>query len=143
MKNKANPEEHFCPNKECPNYGKKGPGNNIIRKGYNRKGKQVLNCKICGNNFAMTNNTFFYHKHLSEEEIILICKLLVEKNNISAIARITGRHRDTVSDLISDMATHCREVTDFLIKGAGLDEGEVDEMWSFIKKKKRRLVFAQ
>jgi hypothetical protein len=26
MKKKANPEEHFCPHKECPNYGKKGPG---------------------------------------------------------------------------------------------------------------------
>jgi transposase-like protein len=104
MKKKANPDEHFCPHK-CPNYGKKGQGNNIIRKSYDRKRKQVLKCKICGNNFAMTNNTTFYRRHLSEEEIILICTLLVEKNSIHAIERITGHHTDRISDLISDMAT--------------------------------------
>jgi len=139
MKKKANPEEHFCPNKECSNYGKKGLGNNIIRKGYDRKGKQVLKCKICGKKFAMTNNTIFYHRHLSEEDIILICKLLVEKNSIRAIERVTEHHRDTIGGLISDMAAHCREVTDLLIKDIGLREAEVDEMWSFIKKSKRTL----
>ena len=87
----------------------------------------------------MTNNTIFYHKHLSEEDIILICKLLVEKNSIRAIERITEHHRDTIGGLMSDMAAHCREVTDFLINDIGLREAEVDEMWSFIKKSKRTL----
>jgi hypothetical protein len=87
----------------------------------------------------MTNNTVFYHRHLSEEDIILICKLLVEKNSIRAIERITGHHRDTIGNLISDIAAHCREVTDFLIKDVGLTKVEVDEMWSFIKKNKRTL----
>ena len=139
MKKKANPGEHFCPNKKCSNYGKKGPGNDIIRKGYDRKGKQVLKCKACGKKFAMTNNTVFYHRHLTEDEIILICKLLVEKNGIRAIERITEHHRDTIGGLMGDLAKHAREVTEFLINDVGLTKVQVDEMWSFVKKNKRKL----
>jgi hypothetical protein len=69
------------------------------------KSSNVKSVKICGTNIAITNNTIFYRRHLSEEEIIMICTLLVEKNSIRAIERITGHHRDRISDLISDMAT--------------------------------------
>jgi len=48
-------------------------------------------------------------------------------------------HRDTASDIIEDLARHAREVTDLLIKNVGLARIEVDEMWSFVKKKKRKL----
>jgi Glu-tRNA(Gln) amidotransferase subunit E-like FAD-binding protein len=69
----------------------------------------------------------------------LICKLLVEKNGIRAIERIMEIHRDTISDVIEDLAKHARDVTDFLINNVGLSHIEVDEMWSFVKKKKRKL----
>jgi hypothetical protein len=68
----------------------------------------------------------------------MICKLLVEKNGIRAIERIMEIHRDTVSDVVEDLARHARDVTDFLIKNVGLTEVQVDEMWSFVKKTKER-----
>jgi len=37
------------------------------------------------------------------------------------------------------LARHTREVTDFLIKDVGLTEVQVDEMWAFVKKNKRKL----
>ena len=37
------------------------------------------------------------------------------------------------------LARHARAVTDFLIKDVGLTEVQVDEMWSFAKKNKRKL----
>ena len=43
-------------------------------------------------------------------------------------------HRDTVSDVIEDLARHAREVTDYLITNVGLTQIQVDEMWSFVKK---------
>jgi len=134
----TNPKEHFCSNKNCPDYNKIG-ADNIIRRGHNKKGKQMFMCKTCGVRFVETKGTVFYNRHLSEEDIILICKLLVEKNSIRAIERITEHHRDTIGNLISDLAAHCREVTEFLIRNVGLSEVEVDEMWSFIKKSKRTL----
>jgi hypothetical protein len=44
-------------------------------------------------------------------------------------------HRDTVSDVIEDLARHAREVTDYLITNVGLTQIQLDEMWSFVKKK--------
>ena len=108
----------------------------IIKKGFNAKGNQMFKCKTCGMRFPETKGTVFYNRHLKEEQIIMICKLLVEKNGIRAIERIMGIHRDTVSDVIEDLARHAREVTDLLIKNVGLTRIEVDEMWSFVKKTK-------
>ncbi|KOF08615.1 hypothetical protein AC739_19495, partial [Planococcus glaciei] len=81
----------------------------------------------------------FYNRHLTEEQIIMICKLLVEKNGVRAIERIMEIHRDTVSDVIEDLARHAREITDYLITNVGLTQIQVDEMWSFVKKNKRKL----
>jgi len=74
-----------------------------------------------------------YNRKLSEDQIIMICKLLVEKNGIGAIERIMEIHRDTISDVVEDLARHAREVADFLIRNVGLTKVQVDEMWSFVK----------
>jgi len=131
-------ETQVCLNDKCPDYKKKNTGK-IIKKGFNEKGYQMYKCKTCGVRFPESKGTVFYNRHLTEEQIILICKLLVEKNGIRAIERIMDIHRDTISDVVEDIAKHAREVTDFLITNVGLSHIEVDEMWSFVKKKKRKL----
>lgn len=131
-------EMQVCLNDKCPDYKKKNTGK-IIKKGFNEKGYQMYKCKICGVRYPESKGTVFYNRHLTEEQIILICKLLVEKNGIRAIERIMEIHRDTISDVIEDLAKHARDVTDFLINNVGLSHIEVDEMWSFVKKKKRKL----
>jgi len=133
-----NSKDPICLNPDCPDYRKRNTGT-IVKKGFNAKGNQMFKCKTCGVRFPETKGTVFYNRHLKEEQIIQICKLLVEKNGIRAIARIMEIHRDTVSDLVEDLARHAREVTDFLIRDVGLTEIQVDEMWSFVKKNKRTL----
>jgi len=134
----ANSKGQICLNPDCLDYRKRNTGN-IIKKGFNAKGNQMFKCKTCGVRFPETKGTVFYNRHLKEEQIIMICKLLVEKNGIRAIERILEIHRDTVSDVVNDLASHARDVTDFLIKNVGLTEVQVDEMWSFVKKNKRTL----
>lgn len=131
-------DQQICLNENCLDYRKKNTGH-ITKKGFNEKGNQMYKCKTCGVRFPESKGTVFYNRHLTEEQIILICKLLVEKNGIRAIERIMDIHRDTISNLIDDLAKHAREVTDFLITNVGLSHIEVDEMWSFVKKKKRKL----
>ncbi len=96
----------------------------------------MFKCKTCGVRFPETKGTVFYNRHLMEEQIVMICKLLVEKNGVCvrAIEHIMEIHRDTVSDVIEDLARHAREVTDYLITNVGLTQIQVDEMWSFVKK---------
>ncbi len=131
-------DQQICLNEKCPDYRKKNTGH-ITKKGFNEKGNQMYKCKTCGVRFPESKGTVFYNRHLTEEQIILICKLLIEKNGIRAIERIMDIHRDTISNLIDDLAKYAREVTDFLITNVGLSHIEVDEMWSFVKKKKRKL----
>jgi transposase-like protein len=134
----ADPQKEFCSNPNCRDYGERGAGN-IVKYGHDRNGRQRFKCKTCGSVFVETKNTIFYNRKLSEDQIILICKLLVEKNGIRAIERIMDIHRDMVSNVVEYLARHAREVTDFLIKNVGLTEVQVDEMWSFVKKSKRKL----
>jgi transposase-like protein len=118
-KEEVDPEKEFCSNPDCPDCGKRGAGN-IVRYGHDKNGRQRFKCTTCSSIFVETKNTVFYYRKLSEDQIILICKLLVEKNGIRAIERIMEIHRDTVSSIIEDLARHAREVTDFLIHDVGL-----------------------
>jgi len=86
-----------------------------------------------------TKGTPLYRKRLTEDEIIQICRLLVEKNGIRSIERITGHHRDTIGNLLEDLAEHAEQVNDYLIQELGLTPFECDELWSTIKKNRRKL----
>ena len=125
-----------CPNKHCKTFNKIGL-RNIIRKGQQRNGTQRYQCTDCKRTFARTINTPFFHKHLSKKETIHICKLLSEKTSFRAIARITNHHLDTIRAIASAVAEHCKKFNDYFVTELNLTPIEVDEMWSFVKKKKR------
>lgn len=125
-----------CPNKECRAFNKIGL-RNVIRKGQQRNGTQRYQCTDCKRTFARTINTPFFHKHLSKKEIIRICKLLSEKTSFRAIARITNHHLDTIRAIASAIAEHCKKFNAYFITELKLTPVEVDEMWSFVKKKKK------
>lgn len=127
-----------CPNKNCRAYNKVGLLN-IIRHGVRPNGTQNYKCTECGRQFVRTLGTPFYHKHLKKKEIIRICKLFVEKLSFRAIARATNHHLDTIANLARNIAEHCEAVTDWLLHDVGLSPIEVDEMWSYVKKNKKKL----
>ena len=89
-----------------------------------------------------TKGTPLYRKQLSEDEIINVCKHLVEKNGIRSIERITGHHRDTIGRLLEDMAEHAELMNDYLIENLGLTPFECDELWSIVKKNRKKLSVA-
>jgi transposase-like protein len=101
----------------------------------NRAGHQQYYCNHCNRWFVETENTPLYYKHLSKPEIINICKHFVEKNCIRSIERITGHYRDTIGNLIEDLASHAEFVNSILLHDVKLGQFEVDEMCTFVKKK--------
>lgn len=125
-----------CPNKECKAFNKTGL-KNIVRNGFQLNGTQKYKCNECNRNLVRTINTPFFHKHLSKKEIIHICKLLSEKTSFRAVARITNHHLDTIRAVASAIAEHCKKFNDYFITELNLTPIEVDEMWSFVKKKKK------
>ena len=127
-----------CQNNGCRYYLKED-GKDIIKSGTYHTGHQRYFCKHCKTYFMETKGTPLYRKRLSEDEIVNICKHLVEKNGIRSIERITGHHRDTIGRLLEDMAEHAEQMNDYLIKNLGLTQFECDELWSMVKKNRRRL----
>jgi transposase-like protein len=125
-----------CPNLHCRSFGKVGL-RNVIRKGKQLNGAIRYQCTDCKRTFGRTMNTPFFHKHLKKSEIVRICKMLSEKMSFRSIARVTGRHLDTIRGVADAVAKHCKKYNEFFVKDLGLSPIEVDEMWSFVKKKKR------
>ena len=125
-----------CPNRSCQMHGKTGR-KNIIRFGKQPNGTQRYRCVDCGRTFARTVNTPFFRKHLSKKEIFQICKLLAEKTGFRAIARATSHHLDTVRNIATVVAKHSKNFNEYFIVELKLTPVEVDEMWSFVKKKKK------
>jgi transposase-like protein len=139
---KNNPANHatlVCQNPKCTHYLKE-KDKHIIKQGkYHTTNHQRYQCKHCHTFFMETKGTPLYRKHLTEQQITNICKHLVEKNGIRSIERLTGHHRDTIGTLLEDMAEHASEVNAYFMKDLGLSQYECDEIWTFIKKKKRHL----
>ena len=127
----------ICQNTEC-SFFRKEKGKNIIKRGINRSGHRQYYCFHCNKYFVETKGTPLYNKKLSEREIKKICVELVEKKGVRAIERTTGHHRDTICNLLDDLAAHAKEFTEYLSHNLELSAYEVDEFWTFIKKTKRK-----
>lgn len=124
-----------CPNPDCRYYRKEN-GKDIIKRGKNSAGTQMYYCFHCRKYFVETKGTPLYRKRLSIKEIEIICKLLVEKNGVRAISRITKLNKNTVSEWLSDLAEHATQTQNFLVNNLGLSAYECDELWTTVKKTK-------
>jgi transposase-like protein len=128
-----------CQNPKCTHYLKE-KDKHITKTGkYHTTGHQRYQCQHCHTYFMQTKGTPLYRKHLTEQQITNICKHLVEKNGIRSIERLTSHHRDTIGVLLEDLAEHATSVSDYLMKNLGLTQYECDELWTFIKKKRKHL----
>ncbi len=105
----------ICQNEKCKYYLKE-ESKDIIKRGKYNTGHQRYYCNHCKTFFMETKGTPLFYKHLTKSEIINICKHLVEKNGIRSIERITGHHRDTIGDLIEDLALHAEFVNSILLQ---------------------------
>ncbi len=127
-----------CPNEACSLFGKKGM-RNIVKSGYKENGTRNYKCTNCGRQFVRTAGTIFYRSRIKRKEAKQIANLLVEKNGIRSIGRITERNRNTIMYFTDKLATKCKQANDFLLHDVNLSKIEIDELWTFIKKNKRKL----
>lgn len=126
-----------CQNDSC-DYYLKSEGSHVVKKGFSKAGHQMYLCRHCGRQFSETVNTPMFCRRISREEVIRIGRLLNERNGIRAIERITGHHRDTVMRIAKVLARHAEYLSTLLGDELDpeIDVHEVDEMWTFVQKKK-------
>jgi transposase-like protein len=128
---------YFCPNDKCSNYGRVGPDNQIKGAGrYGKKREQLLQCKVCGKTFSVRRGTPLFNLKADEEDFYRAIACLAEGSGIRATGRIMGRDKDTIAQWLKKASEHVEAVNRYLMLNLHFEEAQLDEFWSFVKKKK-------
>src|SRR5882724_10730085 len=76
---------------------------------------------------------------LTRDKQIEIIAALTEGLGIRATARLTGINRETVGTLALRVGRGCAELHDRIMVGVRTNRLELDEIWSFVGKKQKRV----
>lgn len=130
-------EIYSCPNETCEMHGKTGGGNIQHRCWYGKnKDRELLRCKACGKTFSAERNTAFHQAKIEKEKFCRILECLSQKAGIRGTARIVGVGTNTVLRVIRMAAPHFEAVRAIMVRDLEVTEVQMDEFWSFIKKKR-------
>lgn len=97
---------------------------------------KILRCRTCKQRFSERHSTVFFGLHTQEKTVEKIFRSLAECNGIRTTARIIGVDKMTVQRIFNKAGKHCEKVLNQLMKDLHIEECQLDELWSFIKKTK-------
>lgn len=121
----------------CPNGCKTVASDFKLVRLYGPNQTQLYRCLKCGREFSSRHASVFCGFHTDEKTVFRVLKALAEGNGMRACARIFDIDKNTVARILEIAARHCEAVSEQLIKDYHLDECQLDELWSFVKKRKR------
>jgi transposase-like protein len=121
----------LCPNPECLKHGQT-EGNEIIRFGQTRQGRQRFRCKCCGRCFNENQGTLFYRKCTPEKEILETLALLAEGTRISSLSRAKGFKEDTILTWLRQAGEHAEAVEEVLLHDYEVGPSQIDGLWSYV-----------
>lgn len=129
-----------CTNDTCVQYGKTGQGNVVGNGTYKTKSGRVRKyiCKFCGKVFCDRTNTAFFDLRTKDEKVLIALKMIIKGISLRSVAEILSVKLDTVRGWLSKAANHCEEVNKVLIRDLNISKVELDELWTFVKKKQFR-----
>lgn len=76
---------------------------------------------------------------LKREKQVAAIAALSEGCSVRTVERLTGTHRDTILRLLVRVGKACARLLDEEMRGLGCRRLELDEQWTFVSKKQRRL----
>ena len=117
-----------CPNPECA-------APHVVRNG-TLNGRQRYHCRGCGAWFGETHGTPLYRLHTPPEEIARALLVALRRGSLRAAEEVTGHKYETISHWLRLAADHAEALTRVLVHDLQLSTLEVDECWSFVKRKR-------
>jgi transposase-like protein len=133
----SNFEYSYCPNRKCKDHGLRNHGNIAVRGKYGKdKQRDLLYCRTCGKRFASTHGNALFGMHIPADTVRAIIHHAAEGVGVRATARLLGLDKDTVNRVILRAGEHCAAVLSSLLASLELTEAQLDELWTFVKKKK-------
>ena len=87
--------------------------------------------------------TAYFGVRAEEPNYTIAMRALAEGNSLRGTGRIVEIDKDTVCDWLDRAGRHCRAVTTYLFDTLHITECQVDELWSFVRKKEAHLTTAE
>jgi transposase-like protein/IS1 family transposase len=109
------------------------------RKGRDRKGNQRYQCRQCSKWFQEPREDHLDGMYVPTEKAELVLSMLLEGNSVSSVERITGVHHTTILKLLVIAGEKCERVMADTIRNVPVRDLELDELWSFLGKKQKRV----
>jgi len=121
--------------KKCPQGCKVKTKDIKLVRTYGPNNTKLYRCNKCNYQFSARRESIFKGFHTAEKTIHQILKALCEGNGIRATARIFEISTDTVMRILKQAAKHCQKISELLINNYHMEECQVDELWTFVKKR--------
>lgn len=132
----------YCPNLQGTPYGKRGFGTHLVHRGAARGIPRLL-CTRCDGTFSAPQGRAYFGVRAEEPHYTIAMRALAEGNSLRGTGRIIEIDKDTVCDWLDRAGRHCRAVTTYLFAPLHITECQVDELWSFVRKKEAHLSSAE
>lgn len=126
-----------CPNPDCTQYRLMNRGNiSAISTYLTQSGKRrIFLCNACEGTFSETRDTVFFDLRTPEDKVMMALKMLLVKVGLTDIGFVLGVTKETVLMWLERAAHKAHEINVHLLRDLPVTEVQLDEMWSFIKRK--------
>ena len=122
-----------CPTATLPH--PRVPRPHVVRNGSIR-GRRRYHCRGCGAWFGDTPGTPLYRLRTPPEEIARALLVALRRGSLRAAEEVTGHKYETISHWLELAAAHAEALTRVLVHDLRLSTLEIDEFWSFVKRKR-------
>lgn len=116
-----------CPNPACQHA-------HVVRNG-TLSGHQRYHCRGCGAWFGETQGTPLYRLRTPVEEIAQALLIVMRRGSLRAAEEVTGHKYETIGAWLRLAARHAEALTPVLVHDLQLSTVEVDEFWSFVRRR--------
>jgi transposase-like protein/IS1 family transposase len=107
--------------------------------GKHRNGLRRFRCGDCGKTYTEPHEKPLGEMTVPMEKAVLALKMLLEGASVRSVERTVEIHRDTILRLLVLAGEKCERIMAKHIRNVPVQDVEVDEAWSWISKKQKRV----
>lgn len=124
----------YCDNVACSTYNQVG-GTNLITHSIRQGQVRCGSCK--GKPFSVRKGTMFFHLRTSMDRIVTCLLSLTGGMGVNATCEVHSVQKTTLGSWLLLASTQVEAFTTYLQQDLQLSEVQIDEFWSYIKKKRK------
>lgn len=112
---------------------------NVRKNGVDRSKARRYRCLDCRRSFIDTRHRPLKSVRIPLNQAVQVLSCLVEGVGIRSTSRLLGLHKATVQRVILQAGAVCSDFLDRNLRNVRCNYLEIDELWTFIQKKQRRV----